>query len=670
MAGLLIVASFLVARIGDEGAAPVAADALMLAAAVVSGWKILRTAWTALRARVIGIDLLVSIATIGAVALGEYWEAAAVTFLFSVGHALEQGAMARTRAALTDLVDSAPEEAIVLDTAQDGALGEPHIVPVGQVRVGDTVLVRTGTPVPVDGTVSDGRGAVDEATVTGEPLPAEKTAGSTVHAGTVLVEGLLQVRADQVGADTLLARIVRRVEDAQDARGRAETFIERFSRWYTPAIVVLAVLVGALTRDLTLALTLLVIGCPGALVVSIPVATVAGIGRGARDGILIRGGEHLETAARVDTVVLDKTGTLTLGVPALTDIRTVGTASSMEVLETAALAEVGAHHPLGAPILDAARTCVGGDAEFPAPRSIDVIPGRGLRAVLRDGSRVAVGTVALAHQAAPSDPIGIDEAARLADGLARRGRTPVVVVREGAVLGVLGVADRARPDAGQAIRGLRAAGISQVIMLSGDRPEVASAVGDELGIEDARGGLLPEDKLAAVTRLQEAGRTVAMVGDGVNDAPALARADVGVAMGAAGSSLALEVSDIALMSDRLDRLPRALRLARQTRAVMRENVVLAVATVALLLLGVLAGGVTMAVGMLVHEASVLIVVLNATRLLARPRAPRPVPEGAGRRPAESHSPGGPLSDITPSLCHSTGGSQRQLTRHVSDRPVE
>lgn len=284
-------------------------DPLMIAAAVVAGAPVVVRAGRALTARVIGIDLLVSVAAIGAVIIGNYWEAAAVTFLFAVGHALESATLNRTRSALAELVAVAPDVAVVLRD------GEQVEVPAGEVAVGETVLVRNGARVPVDGTVSAGTGAVDEASVTGESIPVEKVAGDRVFAGTVSTGGFLQLTATGVGADTTLARIIHRVEEAQDAKARTQAFMDRFSAWYTPVIMALALVTGLLTRDVVLALTLLVIACPGALVISIPVSIVAGIGRGARDGILIKGGEFLETSARIDAVALDKTGTLTEGRP-------------------------------------------------------------------------------------------------------------------------------------------------------------------------------------------------------------------------------------------------------------------------------------------------------------------------------------------------------------------
>ncbi|WP_134772115.1 heavy metal translocating P-type ATPase [Ornithinimicrobium flavum] len=634
--GLLILASLAGSRLaGSE----TWGDLLMVAAAVVAGAPVVRKALSALTARVIGIDLLVSVAAVGAVVIGEYWEAAAVTFLFTVGHALEDATLSRTRSALAELVAVAPDVAVVLRD------GEQVEVPAARVGLEETVLVKNGAKVPVDGVVTGGTGALDEASITGESIPVEKTAGDRVFAGTVSTGGFLQVRATGVGADTTLARIIHRVEEAQDARARTQKFMDRFSAWYTPAIIVLAVGLGLLTRDVVLALTLLVIACPGALVISIPVSVVAGIGRGAKDGILVKGGEFLETSARIDAVALDKTGTLTQGRPRVTDVVVLdaaggpGSVDEDEVLRYAARAEAGSEHPLARPVLEAAAARGLGTPGLPT--RTEPVPGQGIVAHL-DGHRVAVGNLALlrAEQVVGSEEDG--QAARVVADLARRGRTPMVVACDGHAVGVVAVADEIRPDAPEMVRRLHAAGVRKVVMLTGDVEPVARAVGDAVGIDEVRAGLLPEDKLEAVEALRAQGYTVAMVGDGVNDAPALATADIGVAMGAAGTGVAIETADIALMKDDLLKLPEALSLARRTVTTMRQNIAIALATVAVLMLGVLLGGVTMSVGMLVHEASVLVVIANAMRLLRRrasaapggPRTPAPggdVPRGPSRR---------------------------------------
>lgn len=625
LAGLLIVLSLILApeQVAQGTAHPVAA-ALMLAAAVVAGAGIVRSAVAALRVKTIGIDLLVATAAIGATLLGNFWEAAAVTFLFALGHALEDATLAKTRSALGDLVATAPETAVVLE-----ADGTQRTVAAHEVPAGATVLVKAGARVPVDGVVLTGTGAVDEASITGESLPAEKSDGDDVYAGTVATAGLLHVQARGVGADTTLARIIHRVEEAQEARARTQQFMDRFSRWYTPAIMVLALVTGLITRDVPLALTLLVIGCPGALVISIPVAIVAGIGRGAKDGVLIKGGEFLERSAKVDAVAVDKTGTLTSGTPELTDVVALEDGREDEVLGWAARLEAASDHPLAAPIVAAGRDR--GLLSGAMATDVDVVLGRGLTGTV-EGRTVAVGNVALLRESgADADRTARVEA--VAAELAAAGRTPMAVAVDDVPVGVLAVADTVRPEAAGMIRELHRIGVREVVMLTGDQPGVAHAVARQVGVDEVRAALLPEDKLEAIAAMQARGRVVAMVGDGINDAPALATADIGVAMGAAGSGVAIETADIALMGDRLELLPQALGLARRTVGVMRQNIAVSLVTVAALLAGVFAGGVTMSIGMLVHEASVLLVIANAMRLL-RPAA------GSGRggsRAAQSRS---------------------------------
>lgn len=580
------------------------ANAFMLAAAIVAGYGIVVKAVRALMVRFISIDLLVSIAAIGATLIGNFWEAAAVTFLFAIGHALEAGTMNKTRAALAELVAVAPDTAVVM---RDGDQVE---VAAHLVRMGEIVLVKNGAKVPVDGQVVSGTGAIDEASITGESIPVEKVKSDHVFAGTISRGGFLQVLATGIGADTTLARIIHRVEEAQDAKAKTQAFIDRFSKWYTPAVMVLALAAGLITGDVVLALTLLVIGCPGALVISIPVAIVAGIGRSARNGILIKGGEYLETSAKISAVAVDKTGTLTEGRPVLTDIVVLDAAADRsEVLRWAAAAEAGSEHPLARPILDTARD--EGVAPEGIPGSVTPVVGKGIVAHV-DGQQVLIGNAALLAQYGIVDDAG---AAAAADELAAAGKTPMIVAVDDAVLGVIGVADTVREDASEMIRRLHANGVKKVVMLTGDTRLVAEAIGTATGIDEIHASLLPEDKLDAVARLQREGHVVAMVGDGVNDAPALATADIGVAMGAAGSAVAVETADIALMGDNLLKLPEAIRLAKRTVSVMRQNIAIALITVVVLLVGVFAGGVTMAVGMLVHEGSVLIVILNAMRLL-------------------------------------------------------
>jgi len=591
-------------------------DVFMIAAAVVAGYGIVVKAVRALIAKVVGIDLLVSVAAIGAVIIGNFWEAAAVTFLFAIGHALEAATLNKTRSALAELVAVAPDSAIVVRD------GEQQEIPAGQVRMGEIVLVKNGAKVPVDGQVVSGTGAIDEASITGESIPVEKTKGGQVFAGTVSRGGFLQVLATGIGADTTLARIIHRVEEAQDAKAKTQAFIDRFSTWYTPAVMVLALVAGLISGDVVLALTLLVIGCPGALVISIPVAIVAGIGRAARNGILIKGGEFLETSAKITAVAVDKTGTLTEGKPQLTDVIILdSTLDRTEVLRWAAAAEAGSEHPLARPILETARE--EGVAPQGIPGAVTPVPGKGIVANV-NGRQVLIGNPPLLEQYGIAS--GIAEAAQAAQDLAAAGKTPMIVAVDGRVIGVVAVADQIRQDAPEMVARLHRAGVEKVVMLTGDTRLVAEAVGKATGIDEIHASLLPEDKLDAVTELQRQGHTIAMVGDGVNDAPALATANIGVAMGAAGSAVAVETADIALMGDNLLKLPEAIGLAKRTVNVMKQNIAIALITVVLLLAGVFAGGVTMSIGMLVHEASVLVVIANAMRLLRNTRDSTTMPK--------------------------------------------
>jgi Cd2+/Zn2+-exporting ATPase len=602
----------------------------MVAAAVLAGSDIALRAWSALRHRHISIELLVTIATVGALLIGEVWEAAAVTFLFMLGAYLEARTLNRTRQTLQQLFDLAPTTAIVQRA------GQQVEAPAHEVQPGETVLIKPGAKIPVDGEVIDGRAAVDESPITGESMPVEKAKGATVYAGTVNQNGLLQVRVTGAGADTTLARIIHRVEEAQEEKAPTQRFIERFARWYTPAIIGLSFMAFLFTRDVKLALTLLVIGCPGALVISAPVSVVAGIGRAAQRGILIKGGEYLENAGKITALALDKTGTLTQGQPRLTDVIalqpvlvpagqwanagglviTLATngkdrgrwdEAQQEVLRWAAIAEAGSEHPLARPILAEAATL----GLIPSARTFETCTGRGVRATYQ-GHTIGVGTAELMNQ------LGVviqSEAETALAELKMAGKTAVLVALDGLVLGILGIADSLRPAAPAMLRQLKAVGLKRIVMLTGDDRRTAQAIAAEAGVSEVYANLLPEDKLAVIRRLQAEGHVVAMAGDGINDAPALAAADIGLAMGAAGTDVALETAGIALMADDLLKIPEAIGLSKATLRNIRQNVILALVTVAGLLAGVLLGEVHMAEGMFIHELSVLVVILNGMRLL-------------------------------------------------------
>lgn len=599
---------------------------LMISAAIIAGSDIAWRAWHALRNRHISIELLVTIATAGALAIGEYWEAAAVTFLFMLGAYLEARTMSQTRRALQGLLDLAPLSATVMRDGQ-----QVEVVP-HEVAPGEVVLVKPGAKIPVDGEVVAGRGVVDESAITGESIPLEKIAGDRVFAGTINQDGLLKVEAQGIGADTTLARIIRRVEEAQEEKAPTQRFIERFARWYTPAIIALSAVSLLLTNDVELALTLLVIGCPGALVISTPVSVVAGIGQAAKRGILIKGGEYLENAGKISAVALDKTGTITQGKPRLTDIIVLesipvlaGAAGMVpdpnraslapdgwslpqqEILRWAAIAEAGSGHPLARPILAEAVSRF----EVPAADDFENHTGKGIQALYQEHT-IQVGSYDFIRSAEvranPNTWIQLEQ-------LSASGKTGVIVALDGIEIGILGIADQPRQAAPAMLNSLKAIGIERVVMLTGDGRRTAQAIAREVGITDVRAELLPEHKLESIRQLQQAGHVVAMIGDGINDAPALAAADIGMAMGAAGTDVAIETADIALMADDLLKIPEAISLSKATLRNIRQNVVIALLTVGALLAGVLLGRVHMAGGMFIHELSVLVVVLNGMRLL-------------------------------------------------------
>jgi Cd2+/Zn2+-exporting ATPase len=611
VSGVSIVAAFgadwIVGREGIQ-------DALVILAAVVAGADIAVRAVSALRRRQVTIELLVTIAAGGALVIGEYWESAAVTFLFVFGAWLEARTLGKTRESISRLLEIAPTVAMV---SRDGSW---HEVDPGEVVSGEHVLMRSGMKVPVDGVVVRGTSAVDQAAITGESIPVEKCDGDRVFAGTISHDGALVVEATGVGADTTLARIIHRVEEAQETKAPAQKTIERFATWYTPVIIVLAGIAWLLTRDTHLALTILVIGCPGALVIATPVAFVAGIGRAADLGILIKGGEFLETMSKVTTIAFDKTGTLTRGAPELTDVvalqpalvtaggGTSGVVSEDDVLQWAAIAEAGSSHPLARPIVNAAQERFG---FLDAAESSESVPGRGVLAGW-EGHRIAVGTTELMEWAGIT--VTLDATDEL-DRLQAEGKTAMLVGVDSDVVGVVAVQDLPRVDVADVPEALRRNDVRRVVMLTGDNERTAMVIGEAAGIHEVHARLLPEDKLAWISKAQEHGDVVAMVGDGINDAPALSMADVGIAMGAAGTDVALETADVALMTDQPRKIVDALRISRKTNRVIRQNLAIAVVTVALLLAGVLSKEVNMAGGMLVHEASVIAVILNGMRLL-------------------------------------------------------
>lgn len=598
-AGLAILIALIAGRGFDR---PDIHDPLMIFAAVVAGTDIAIRAFRALGRKQVTIELLVTIAAVGALFIGEYWESAAVTFLFVFGSWLEARTLNRTRSSLAGLIKLAPSTAFVV---QNGEIVE---MPLYDVMPGDHVQVRAGDSIPVDGVVIRGMASINEAAITGESMPVEKSVGDQVFTGTVTQDSAITIEAQKVGSQTILGKIIQRVEEAQDSKAPMQTTIERFARWYTPAIILLAAVIFAITRDAHMALTILVIGCPGALVIATPVAFVAGIGRAASQGILVKGGEFLENVSRVDALALDKTGTLTEGKPVITDVMTIGTISEDELLRIAAIAQSGSSHPLARPIIQAAEQRA---LNVPLVDSHQAMIGRGVIAGWNDQT-IAIGTSELMAER------GVELAAGHTAEVSRlqsEGKTVSLVAIDQTLIGIMAAQDTPRESMQHLVPRLRKVGVEKIAMLTGDAEAAAMAIGNAVGLTEISARMLPEDKMQWVKDAQAQNFTVAMVGDGINDTPALAQADVSIAMGAAGSDVALETANVALMDDDPMKIVDALRISRKTRNVVQQNLVIAVATVSILLAGVLMGEVNMAGGMLVHEASVMIVILNAMRLM-------------------------------------------------------
>ncbi|MDP9833382.1 heavy metal translocating P-type ATPase [Trueperella abortisuis] len=615
----LLVVVFLLSR---ANTAAQLQEGILIAVSVAAGIPILISAVRALTVKAFSIDLLVTIAVAGALIIGEYVESAVVAFLFIFGTYLEVRTLAKTRESLKNLIDMAPKEAEVIRH------GESVVVNIDDVEVGDRVVVRVGGQIPIDGTVVKGEGAINEAAVTGEPVAVVKSRGDSVWSGTVAETGYLEVRADRVGEDTTFSQIIELVEEAQDSKAPTQKFLDKFANIYTPAIIVAAIVAWAVTKDVRFALTLLVIACPGALVISTPVSLVAGLGNASKHGALIKGGDALERFAKIDTLVMDKTGTVTEGRPEVNAVVTFNGFTEAEVLAAAGSLEQASEHPLGRMIVASAREA-GLDLSA-TPSEVTVIRGKGIEGRLADRAgtplHVVVGSARMFADL-PSD------ARQQAAAQEQLGNTVSFVALDGRLAGFIAISDRLRPEVADSIAALRDTGIRAFVMLTGDNRHTANAVAQAVGIDEVYAELMPADKVSAVENLKAGGHTVAMIGDGVNDAPAIATADLGIAMGG-GTDVSMESADVVLVGNRFDQLLQARATARATAANMRQNTAIALITVFFLIAGVLFDMVHMGSGMFIHQASVIIVVLNAMRLItfrnasaqriaSRPRTPEP-----------------------------------------------
>jgi Zn2+/Cd2+-exporting ATPase len=592
------------------GAAPPSWLLAYVAAVVLAGTQTVRRAWMSIAAGRLDIHVLMMVAVVGAIALGEWAEGASVVFLFALAQVLEVRAMERARGAIRALMDLAPAEALV---RRDGA---ERLLPIDAVAVGDIVIVRPGEKIPLDGRVHAGESHVNQAPITGESLPIYKAQGDEVFGGAINGRGVLDVAVTRLRRDSTMARIIHLVERAQAQRSPSQTFVDRFARVYTPIVLVLAVAIAVLPPLLSggpwgtwiyRSLVLLVISCPCALVISTPVSIVSALAAAARKGVLIKGGARLERLAAVRCVAFDKTGTLTKGRLRVTDIVPVNGAQAADVLALAASLETQSEHPIGRAIVE--RATADGVALTRADR-VEALPGLGAQGHVA-AHAVVVGSHRLFEQRGWSGP----EIDRAMETLAARGHSTVMVAADGQAVGVIGVADEVREGASDTVEMLGRHGIEHVVLLTGDHELAARALAESVGIADYRSALLPEQKLAAVEALRVRYGALAMVGDGVNDAPALAAADVGIAMGVAGTDVALETADVALMADELAKIPYVLRLSRATVRNIRVNVGFSLALKAAFLVLALTGTATLWMAVLADMGASLIVIGNALRLL-------------------------------------------------------
>lgn len=610
LSGLLLLAGWLLGFAGiPEMVSAVIYWTAILTGGYYFGREALENLWFE---KSIGIELLMSTAVVVAAVMGQVAEGAMLVFLYSLSEAAEGYTDEKTRSAVKALMDLAPKTALLL---RDGQEVE---VPVEEVRVGDLFLVKPGQSIPTDGVIVEGASSLNEAPVTGESTPVDKSEENQVFAGTINGEGLLQVEATKTAADNTLARIIQMVEEAQERKGKSQRFIERFGSWYSPAVLATGVLIAAIPPLLfnagwetwiTRATVFIVAAAPCALVISIPITLVATLGTAARNGVLIKGGVYAEELSKVKVVALDKTGTLTSGQPKVTDVAAFdGAGDENRILELAAGIESGSEHPLAQAIVE-----YGKENEIqPAPiTGFQSLTGAGAKATI-DGQTYYIGSPSLFEQQLG---ISLENLSKKINTLQEEGNTVVLVGHEQSALGLIAIRDTIRPVANTVIRELHEAGIEKVVMLTGDNERTAQAIARELGIEEVFAELKPEDKSRIVRELSERYEHIIMVGDGVNDAPALAEATVGVAMGAAGTDVALETADVVLMADDLEKLVYALKLAKRNQRVINQNLGLSVVVITGLVIGAVAGWFTLPIAVIGHEVSEFLVIGNGLRML-------------------------------------------------------
>ncbi|AHN23527.1 heavy metal translocating P-type ATPase [Lysinibacillus varians] len=608
---LFVIVGYLLSSVrGEEDLLTIA---MFIIAIFVGGVKIFKTGLRNLARFEFDMKTLMTIAIIGAAIIGEWEEAAVVVFLFAVSEALEAYSMDKARQSIRQLMDIAPPTATI-KRAHGEHYHEMELA-TDQIEIGDILVVKPGQKIAMDGIVLAGLSAVNQAAITGESIPVNKSVGDEVFAGTLNEEGALEVRVTKRVEDTTIAKIIHLVEEAQAEKAPSQQFVDRFAKYYTPIIMLVALLVaimpplfvGDWQHWIYQGLAVLVVGCPCALVVSTPVAIVTAIGNAARQGVLIKGGIHLEQLGHIDAIAFDKTGTLTKGTPAVTDIYTPTEMLEEDVLQLVAAVEKQSQHPLAKAILKALH-----DKQLPEliPTDFQSVTGKGAYAAV-DGQKVYVGSMNWITTLAPVDEIMKEQVQKLQ----KQGKTVVAAVRDGLFIGIIAIADQLRTESKEVLQKLSALKVKHTVMLTGDAKSTAEAIATTLSMSDVRAGLLPAEKLSAIKDLRTQYGAVAMVGDGVNDAPALASANVGIAMGGAGTDAALETADIALMGDDLTKLPYTMALSRKTLRIIKENIIFALALKLIALLLVIPGWLTLWIAIFADMGATLLVVFNSLRLI-------------------------------------------------------
>jgi len=582
---------------------PYLSTTFAIASLILGGYPILKSAIKALFIPDLNVDTLVSIAAIAATSVGAYQEAATVIFIMLLGEFLEHLTVGKARKAISSLIQLAPKTAWVRREQEEVR------VPIEEVKAKEIVIVKPGERIPVDGKIISGCGSINQSMLTGESIPIEKGVGDRVYCGTINESGSCEIETTQVAEDTKLAQIKRLILEAQAGKSPTQRVMDRFARYFIPAILLIALATFLITGDAIRAITILIVACPCALVLGTPTAVVAAIGNAARQGILIKGGAYLEQMGRLKTLLMDKTGTLTYGRPKVVGINGLDGLNEKEVLYWAAIAEKRSEHPLAKAITERAEDF---GLVIPHPESFENLRGKGVKARW-NGKAILLGSVQFLREEKVTIPESAMEVLKQKES---EGATSLFLALDHRLLGLISIADTLREKAKTTIDRIRREGLSEIWMLTGDSETVANRIGKELGIR-YEANLLPEEKVLRVKEWKKQGQTVAMVGDGVNDAPALAAADVGIAMGAAGTDVAIETADIALMTDELEKIPTTIRLSRMALRVIKENIAFALVFNTVLVFLSAQGWVTMILGAMMHQASSLLVILNSMRLLRR-----------------------------------------------------